>query len=159
MANEILPFAATDTGTNLLTQTDYAADTQRPIGNQQGIARSKLVNKVLKQTSVIAAGVGQFLSDNQANAITDTLTPAQISTYLRAVTQPATARLFVDCTLGNQTIDIKTYTDIVIHKTDSTANTVIVTDSTPLSVPIDPLSVQGESGHLYKNAGVWFREN
>jgi len=67
-------------------------------------------------------------------------------------------RLFIDCTLGNQTVDIATYTNVIVHKTDSTANTVIVTDSTPLDVPLDPLSVQGESGHVYKNAGVWYRE-
>jgi hypothetical protein len=46
--NEILRFAETDTGTNLLTQSEYAADSQRPIGNQPGVARSKLVNKALR---------------------------------------------------------------------------------------------------------------
>ena len=82
--NEILRFAETDTGTNLLTQSEYAADSQRPIGNQPGVARSKLVNKALRQASLISAGVAEFLADNQANNITDALTPQNIADYLQA---------------------------------------------------------------------------
>lgn len=75
--NEILVFANTDTGTNLLTQAEYSADTQRTNGNQPGTARSKLVNKVLRQTSIVSAGLSQFLADLQATAITDGLTPTE----------------------------------------------------------------------------------
>lgn len=82
--NEILRFAETDTGTNLLTQAEYAADSQRPIGNQPGVARSKLVNKALRQSSLIAAGIAEFLADNQSNNITDALTPQNIADYLQA---------------------------------------------------------------------------
>ena len=98
--NEILPFAETDTGTNLLTQAAYLADSQRPIGNQPGVARSNLVNKALRQTSLIAAGVAQFLADTQANNITDSRTPAEIATYLRAVTASLAANTFI----GTQTL-------------------------------------------------------
>ena len=83
--NEILQFAETDTGTNLLTQAEYLADSQRPIGNQPGVARSKLVNKALRQASLISAGVAEFLADNQANDITDGLTPQNIADYMAAV--------------------------------------------------------------------------
>ena len=82
--NEILQFAETDTGTNLLTQAEYAADSQRPIGNQPGVARSKLVNKALRQASLIAAGLAEYIADNQANNITDALTPQNIADYLQA---------------------------------------------------------------------------
>jgi len=82
--NEILRFAETDTGTNLLTQSEYAADSQRPIGNQPGVARSKLVNKALRQSSLIAAGIAEFISDKQANNITDSLTPQNIADYFEA---------------------------------------------------------------------------
>lgn len=82
--NEILPFAGTDTGTNLLTQAEYNADSQRPIGNQPGVARSKLINKALRQTSLIAAGIAEYIADNQANNITDALTPQNIADYLQA---------------------------------------------------------------------------
>jgi len=82
--NEILRFAETDTGTNLLTQAEYSADSQRPIGNQPGVARSKLVNKALRQASLIAAGLAEYIADNQANNITDALTPQNIADYLQA---------------------------------------------------------------------------
>lgn len=82
--NEILPFAGTDTGTNLLTQAEYLADAQRPIGNQPGVARSKLVNKALRQSSLIAAAVAQFIADNQANNVVDTATPADIADWIEA---------------------------------------------------------------------------
>lgn len=82
--NEILQFAETDTGTNLLTQAEYLADAQRPIGNQPGVARSKLVNKALRQSSLIAAAVAQFIADNQANNVVDTATPADIADWIEA---------------------------------------------------------------------------
>lgn len=83
--NEILQFAGTDTGNNLLTQAEYLDDAQRPIGNQPGVARSKLVNKALRQSSLIAAAVAQFIADNQSNNITDSLTPQNIADYMAAV--------------------------------------------------------------------------
>lgn len=82
--NEILQFASTDTGTNLLTQVEYTADAQRTTGNQPGIARSKLVNKALRQASLIAAGLAEFIADYQANNVTDSLTPQNIADYLLA---------------------------------------------------------------------------
>lgn len=82
--NEILPFATDDTGTNLLTQSEYSADSQREIGHQPGIARSKLTNKTMRQTSLLAAGLAEFIADYQANNVTDGLTPQQIADYLQA---------------------------------------------------------------------------
>ena len=82
--NEILQFAETDTGTNLLSQAEYLTDAQRPIGNQPGVARSKLVNKALRQSSLIAAAVAQFIADNQANNVVDTADPADIADWIEA---------------------------------------------------------------------------
>lgn len=82
--NEILPFAVTNTGTNLLTQAEYSADEQRSTGHQPGIARSKLANKAMRQASLLAAGLAEFIADYQANNVTDSLTPQQIADYLLA---------------------------------------------------------------------------
>lgn len=82
--NEILPFAVTNTGTNLLTQAEYSADAQRTTGHQPGIARSKLANKAMRQASLLAAGLAEFIADYQANNVTDSLTPQQIADYLLA---------------------------------------------------------------------------
>jgi hypothetical protein len=82
--NEILTFASTVTGTNLLTQAEYSTDAQRTIGHQSGVARSKLANKAMRQVSAIASGVAQFMADSQVNNITDTLTTQNIADYLSA---------------------------------------------------------------------------
>lgn len=81
--NEILPFA-TDGGANVLSQSAYAADSQRLIGNQPGIARAQLNNKLMRQVSAIVAGFGQFLAARQATNITDSLTPTQVETAIQA---------------------------------------------------------------------------
>lgn len=69
--NEFLPFCQTDTGLNLESQVDYTADTQRGIGNQPGIARSKLVNKVLRQASAVSATLAQVVSDKLGEDVLD----------------------------------------------------------------------------------------
>jgi len=74
--NDFLPFASTDTGTNLLTQAEYLADTQRTIGNQSGVARAKLVNKAQRQSSFISAVVAKYISDTSA---VDTLDNGDLS--------------------------------------------------------------------------------
>ena len=76
--NEILPFAQGG-GANVQSQIDYAAEPLRSSGNVAGIARSAVNNKALRQASVISAGTAQFLADNQATNITDSLTPTQIA--------------------------------------------------------------------------------
>lgn len=80
--NEILPFASTNTGTNLLTQAEYTSDAQRTIGHQPGIARAKLENKALRQASIMASGLAQFIASYQSQNVTDSLTNAQIAEYL-----------------------------------------------------------------------------
>lgn len=83
-ANDILLFAH-DPAANVQTQAEYLADAQREIGHQPGIAKAELENKALRQASLVASGVAQFLADLQATDIEDTLTPANISTIMQAV--------------------------------------------------------------------------
>ena len=79
--NQILPFAYAD-GANVLSQSDYQADNQRLIGHQPGIARSALENKALRQASAMAAGLAQFIADNQPDNVTDSRAPAEIAAML-----------------------------------------------------------------------------
>jgi len=83
MSNEILKFA--DTATNILTQSEYAADVERNSGNVPGVARSKLVNKVLRQCAfisnafaeyLIARVGGDVLDDNDSAALLAKITSA-----------------------------------------------------------------------------------
>lgn len=80
--NEILKFASTNTGTNLLTQDEYSADAQRTTGHQSGVARSKLANKAMRQVSAVASGVAQFIADYQSSNVTDSLSAQNIADYL-----------------------------------------------------------------------------
>lgn len=80
--NEILTFAGTDTGTNLLTQAEYTSDSQRAIGNQPGIARSKLVNKAMRQSTLVAAALAQYMANRQAVDVVDTKTVSELEAML-----------------------------------------------------------------------------
>ncbi len=81
--NDILQFAGSATGTDILTQAAYAADADRSAGHQLGIARRDLENKALKQASTIAAAVAQYMADSQANNIGDTVSVATLAGYLK----------------------------------------------------------------------------
>lgn len=81
--NYIYPFAQAG-GALVLDTPTYNADTQRLNGNQPGVARANFVNKALKQVSAIAAGVAQFIADNQTSDVTDDLLASAISTMLKA---------------------------------------------------------------------------
>jgi hypothetical protein len=80
--NSILKFG--ENATSILSQTQYEDDAQRMIGHQPGPARSALENKVLKQVSVIAAGVAEFIADKQTNNVTDLLDRETLAQYLSA---------------------------------------------------------------------------
>lgn len=69
--NEILKFCPTDNGANLPTQTEYENDNQRVIGNQPGIARSKLVNKALRQSSFVTKVLSDYLEQQTGQDILD----------------------------------------------------------------------------------------
>lgn len=85
-ASEFYPFASTDTGSNLLSDTEYASDAQRVIGNQPGVARAPLVNKALRQSSLIAAAVAKYIANHDvtvgAGDVKDDLTVDQLANRL-----------------------------------------------------------------------------
>lgn len=93
--SNILQFAPTDTGTNLLSDAAYLAASDRTNGNQPGVASAKLNNKALRQSSAVAAGVAQFIATRQATNITDALTPSQIETALASATTGRLLRTLV----------------------------------------------------------------
>jgi len=86
--SNILPFADTASATDIYDDAQYAADGDQATGNKAGIAKRKLVNKALKQSSKITAAVAQFVADNQATNITDALT---VSALVTAITNAISA--------------------------------------------------------------------
>ena len=91
----IYPFAPTDTGSNLLTTAEYEADPQRLIGHQPGVARSKLENKALKQASIMAAALAQFIADNAGDDVSDEQTPADIAAAIKKAATDAIVETFI----------------------------------------------------------------
>lgn len=70
--NEILSFCSQGVeGRDLLAQAEYAADVQRSIGHQPGIARQELANKQARQAAHMAAGLAQFLARRYAPGVRD----------------------------------------------------------------------------------------
>lgn len=86
--NDFLPFCATNTGTNLLSQGNYVTDAQRPIGNQPGIARSQLVNKALRQPTYVVSQLAQYISNQLAVDVLDNAVPAQLLSQMMGTFQP-----------------------------------------------------------------------
>lgn len=84
--NDILPFCAQGVdGRDLLAQADYAADVQRTIGHQSGIARQELANKQARQVSHMSAGLAQFLARRYAGGVKDDGDLDKIETALVSV--------------------------------------------------------------------------
>jgi hypothetical protein len=76
--NDFVPFCPTDTGTNLLSESDYIAAADRTSGNKPGVASSKLNNKALRQSTYIAQVVAQLIANKTGTDVLDDATPAKI---------------------------------------------------------------------------------
>ena len=84
--NKFLPFAS-GSQANVITDTQYstllASGGALSQGFVQGIAKSAQVNKALRNSTCMTAGIGQWLA-NIGNDVDDSLTPDQIATMIHA---------------------------------------------------------------------------
>lgn len=80
--NDFLPFAAA-TGANVLSQSAYASSSALSTGFQSGVAQSAALNKVWRQSSIIAAVVAQFIADCTNQDVIDDGTTAIILANLK----------------------------------------------------------------------------
>ena len=70
--DDILPFCSEGRdGEDMLALAAYRTDAQRLIGHQRGIARRELENRVLRQTSHVAAGLAQFIANRYKGGVRD----------------------------------------------------------------------------------------
>lgn len=84
--NDFLPFAG-GAGANVLTQADYAALAARTPGFGSGILLSDNLNKVLRQGTVMAAMLAQWIADNSGDNVVDDGTTAAIEASLTKALQ------------------------------------------------------------------------
>ncbi|MMZ54814.1 hypothetical protein D3C73_597080 [compost metagenome] len=68
--NEFLPFG-TAANANVLPNADYQALPARASGFSSGVAKSEQLNTVWRQSSTMAAAVGQFIADKTGQDVLD----------------------------------------------------------------------------------------
>lgn len=91
-SSSILPFAS-GSNANVVTDTQWQSlvnNGSLQTGFVQGLAKSAQVNKVLRQTSALSAGLAQFLANN-GNNVDDSLTPEQIAAMIKVSVQDTIA--------------------------------------------------------------------
>lgn len=81
--NDFKPFAI-GSGANVTSQADYEALAALITGFQSGKASSAQINKSIRQSSVMAYVLAQFISDSTANDVLDNGTPDTILANLKS---------------------------------------------------------------------------
>ena len=91
--NDFLPFAIA-TGANVLDQDEYSELPAVSTGFQTGLASSKQMNKAIRQGTVMASVLAQFISDNTGSDVLDDGNTAPILALLnQAVGNISTAHI------------------------------------------------------------------
>jgi hypothetical protein len=91
--NDFLTFAASASA-NVYTNAEYVADGDQLNGNQPGIAKSKLVNKAVRQGSIMSAVLAQFIVDRTGlNAVDDGTTETLLTNLKTATNDVARATI------------------------------------------------------------------
>ena len=116
--NKLKVFAENASSTDILTDENYASDVTRIGGNTVGIARRAPNNKALKQATLVATAVGDYIAEASTNDVTDemlhdalaTELSSRINTHILATTA-SDANLVH--TKGDETVaGIKTFNDL-----------------------------------------------
>lgn len=69
--NDFMPFA-NGAGANVATLADYSANSGYSLGYRAGVAQSKYLNRTWRQSSIMAAAIGQLIADKaNVNAADD----------------------------------------------------------------------------------------
>ena len=79
--NDFLPFAIA-VGANVLDQTDYSTLPALSTGFQSGLASSQQINKAIRQATVMAAVLGQWIADTTGNDVLDNGDTSALVSYL-----------------------------------------------------------------------------
>ncbi|MBY4733998.1 phage tail protein [Cupriavidus pauculus] len=83
MANDFLVFGG-GAGANVISQVTYSGLAARTAGFSSGVAQSAQLNKVWRQSSIMAAVLAQFISDRSGQDVLDDGTTATILANLKA---------------------------------------------------------------------------
>jgi hypothetical protein len=107
--NDFQVFAGAS-GSNVITQPTYLSLAARTTGFVSGIAQSAQLNKVWRQSSIVASMIAQFIVDNTGASATDDGTTAQLEQNFELALQTitriklsSTLNLFVNTATGADT--------------------------------------------------------
>ena len=81
--NNILQYGSSVPSGEILDDAEYSLDSERISGVQPGLSRIPLHNKTLRQSSLVASGLSDFVANNQATDIDDSLTPSQYEGFFK----------------------------------------------------------------------------
>jgi hypothetical protein len=150
--NKILKFAELDTTSNLLTDAEYSADAQRIVGNQPGVARSKLVNKALRQSSLVSSALAQFVANNQGETVQDSMTVLELEDAISNAI--ANGMTFLQNGIGAQERSVKSKLgEFVSVKDFGAVGDGTADDTTAIQNAINSLSPRG--GTIFIPAGTY----
>lgn len=158
--NDFLVFD--ESGTNQMSQADYAANIQRTEGVVQGIASAAFHNKIYHQASFMGAMLGQFIAD--AGYPASDVDLAQLQSYFEEAlrqnmnpasnTQPGVIRIATDAEATAQTLEtvainpknavlaIPTATQTIAGKV-RIANEAEIDAGTSDTLAVSPLKLKG----------------
>lgn len=89
--NEFLPFSNNATS-NVIDQTSYESLDARKTGFSSGVAKSAQLNKVWRQSSIMASALGQFIADkNGVDILDDGDVPKLVAEMNKAISGGGTA--------------------------------------------------------------------
>lgn len=158
--NDFLPFA-TDVAANVESQANYLTDTNRPLGNQPGIASSSFVNKTLRQAAFIASQMAQLVSTNTNTDVADNGVTAQFLAQLQAAVKSLPPK-FTSYLSGSGSHNISYYFFIASGNATAGATytnnaitfTVISTVASSSLVQMSGSGAPSVSGSLTKSGGT-----
>lgn len=139
--NDFLPFAYGGSA-NVETQVAYAAETRLLNGLVSGIVPSNLLNKTLRQSSIMAAVLAQFIADKSgANSVDDGTTATLESNLTAAITaywalkngSSANTFLVAPATASGHAVNLGQFASQAVTNTTSTTTCAITYSFTPPS--------------------------
>ena len=104
VTNDFLTFAEGG-GANVETQSAYAADALRPIGNQPGIAISAFNNKAIRQANAVTSQLAQLIANSTQTNVTDDATPTKLLAQITSV-MTHISPIFGNYTSGSGTFNL-----------------------------------------------------
>ncbi|WP_312297084.1 hypothetical protein [Atlantibacter hermannii] len=136
--NDFKPFA-TGAGANVMSQSDYLALAALITGFQSGKASSAQVNKALRQSSTMAALIGQFIANAGSDALDDGDLSGLVTKFTNALAANPESRKVYTGIVGD-TRNARMSVTAASATATYTADSVIVEDSSGRQYRIKSLS-------------------